>query len=403
MGDKPISELTAAEQITYEDLFLLEQGGTAKKLPGRVLVAFLTALADGHGGIVKLEKTGSEGLVDTHKVTLADGSSYEFTVTNGEKGDKGDNAYAWIKYASQEPTAESNSMGDLPDDWMGIYTGPLDAAPEDWTLYKWFQIKGKTGDTGAPAALVSASVTYQVGTSATEIPTGEWTEAIPEAPQGAYLWSKTEYVFNSGDPAVVYAVSRNGYDGLGTLRTINGFDADESGNLILSADSVGALSKTGDTLEGALNANGNAVTGLPTPENATDAVPYKAVKSLRRTVWTNSGTSSEFAAQTLKIAISDQLMAAASALYIVISFWVSTDAGNVLAVSGEIPVSYTANTTVVPAYRNYGANSPTLTLYRDVKAWRVPDENSINVYFSAGMGGNTVMIPAQIDILREVE
>lgn len=39
--------------------------------------------------IVSIEKTGSEGLLDTYTITYSDGSTSTFVVTNGEKGDQG--------------------------------------------------------------------------------------------------------------------------------------------------------------------------------------------------------------------------------------------------------------------------------------------------------------------------
>ena len=42
MADKAISDLTQALQITNEDLFVLQQGGTAKKLKGATLLDFVT-------------------------------------------------------------------------------------------------------------------------------------------------------------------------------------------------------------------------------------------------------------------------------------------------------------------------------------------------------------------------
>lgn len=225
MADKAINELVAAEQITAADLFVLEQNGTAKKLTGQILLNWLTRAADGHGGIQSIAKLSTSGLADTYRITLADqtvfdftvtngrsvnsitktgtaglvdtytiryndGTSSTFTVTNGAKGDKGDNAYVWIKYASQEPTAGSHSFGDVPDNWIGIYAGNLPAAPDDWKQYDWFQIKGKKGDTGDPATLVSSSVTYQVGDSGTIIPSGTWSASIPTVAQGKYLWTR---------------------------------------------------------------------------------------------------------------------------------------------------------------------------------------------------------------------
>lgn len=42
MADKTISELTQATQITNEDMFVLQQNGEAKKLPGMILLDFVT-------------------------------------------------------------------------------------------------------------------------------------------------------------------------------------------------------------------------------------------------------------------------------------------------------------------------------------------------------------------------
>lgn len=150
MADKQISELIAASSVNAADLFVLEQSGTAKKLTGQILENWLVALANGHGGIQSIAKTGSAGtnpVVDTYTITFADTTTYTFTVTNGVKGDQGNQTYVWIKYASQQPTAD-NQMSGTPDAWMGIYVGLSSTAPAHYTDYDWYEIKGDKGDTG---------------------------------------------------------------------------------------------------------------------------------------------------------------------------------------------------------------------------------------------------------------
>ena len=275
MADKSIDQLNAADKIYATDLFILQQSGSAKKLTGQVLLNWLTAAADGHGGIQSIEKLSTDGLVDTYRTTLADTTTFDFVVNNGRgitgisktstsgladtytisyndgttgkfivnngaKGDKGDNAYVWIKYASQEPTESSHSMGDIPDVWIGIYSGNASTAPTDWKQYKWFKHKGEKGDTGSPATLVTRSVTYQVSDSGNIIPSGEWGSSIPVVPQGKYLWTKTEMQFNTGDPIVSYSVSRMGIDGTGSVSSVAGVSPDATGNVNLTADDVGA-------------------------------------------------------------------------------------------------------------------------------------------------------------------
>lgn len=306
MADKPIDQLNAAEKIYAADLFVLQQSGSAKKLTGQVLLNWLTAAADGHGGIQSIAKLSTSGLVDTYRITLADTTTFDFvvnngrgidsvsktstsglvdtytisynngttstfTVKNGEKGDKGDNAYLWIKYASQEPTESSHSMGDIPDDWIGIYSGNSSTAPTDWKQYKWFKHKGEQGDTGSPATMVSKSVTYQVGDSGTIIPSGSWGSSIPVVSQGKYLWTKTELQFNTGDPIVSYSVSRMGIDGSGAVSTVAGVSPDVNGNVALTAADVGALSVSGGDMTGAINMNGQSISGLNDPTEDTQA------------------------------------------------------------------------------------------------------------------------------------
>lgn len=315
MADKAVSELIEAERITATDLFVLEQNGTAKKLTGQVLLNWLTSAADGHGGIQTIAKLKTEGLADTYRITLADTTTFDFvvtngrsvnsilktatsglvdtytityndgttgslTVTNGEKGEKGDNTYVWIKYAAQEPTEASHSFGSLPDDWIGIYFGPLAEAPADWREYAWYQIKGEKGDTGAPATLVSSSVTYQLGDSGTIIPSGVWSESIAVVPQGKYLWTRTVTQFNTGDPITAYSVSRMGLDGSGSVSSVAGVSPDADGNVPLTADNVKALPTGGGAMQGPINMNGQAVTGLNAPTADDEAVNWGSVKDL---------------------------------------------------------------------------------------------------------------------------
>lgn len=306
MADKSIDQLNAAEKIYATDLFVLQQSGTAKKLTGQVLLNWLTAAADGHGGIQSIVMAGTSGLVDTYRITLADTTTFDFvvtngrgisgitktstsglvdtytitmndgttsklTVTNGAKGDKGDNTYTWIKYASQEPTESSHSMGDIPDDWIGIYYGNASTAPTDWKQYTWFKHKGERGDTGDPATLANKSVTYQVDDSGSIIPSGSWSSSVPVVPQGKYLWTKTEIQFNSGDPIVSYSVARMGIDGSGAVSTVNNVIPDETGNVPLTAADVGALAVSGGDMTGSINMNGQKIYGLNDPTDDTDA------------------------------------------------------------------------------------------------------------------------------------
>ena len=122
MADKRIDELEAAASVTTNDLFVLEQAGTAKKLNSFILEQWLLALAQGHDGITSIAKTRSTGtnpVVDTYTITFSDASTTTFTVTNGRKGDTGAKTYVYIKYSNRNPIADSD-LTDTPSAWMGI-------------------------------------------------------------------------------------------------------------------------------------------------------------------------------------------------------------------------------------------------------------------------------------------
>lgn len=296
MADKSISELVAATAVGSTDLFVLEQTGTAKKLTGQILENWLVSFADGHGGIQSITKTGTSGLVDTYTVLLADTTTYSFTVTNGKAissitqywavstsdstvpstwyttrqtmtptnkylwsymtityndsttedttksvvgvyGDTGAQTYVWIKYAAIQPTSDAD-MGDVPDNWIGIYTGLSSTAPTSYTAYAWYEYKGEKGDTGDASTITSQSVTYQEGTSGTIAPSGTWTPTIPTVTAGNFLWTRTILEFNDLSTVTAYSVSRFGIDGAGAVSTVNSISPDTNGNVALTATDI---------------------------------------------------------------------------------------------------------------------------------------------------------------------
>ncbi len=239
MADKSIAQLNEAEKVYSDDLFVLNQSGSAKKLSGNTLKNWLLEIANSLGGISRIEKVSTSGLKDTYRIYYAkDGTTTDFVVTNGEKGDKGDNSYIWIRYTGQKPTESSHSFGTTPDNWMGIYAGNSATAPTDYKQYSWFKIKGEKGDTGDAATVMSKSVTYQVGTSGTTAPSGSWLQAVPTVPQGQFLWTKTDVTFNTGDTITWYSVSRMGIDGTGAVSTVCGVDPDSGGNVPLTGADI---------------------------------------------------------------------------------------------------------------------------------------------------------------------
>ena len=243
MADKAISQLNAATAVTSVDLFVLEQSGEAKKLTGQILENWLVSFADGHGGIQSITKTGSAGsnpVIDTYTVLLADETTYTFTVTNGVKGDTGAQTYVWIRYSHAYPRADSD-MGTSPDEWIGIYSGTSTTAPTHYTDYTWYQFKGDTGATGAAATITAATIGYQQSDSGSVVPEGSWVTTVPTPVAGKFLWTRIQIQFNTGSPITAYSVSRYGIDGTGAVSSVNSVSPDQYGNVQLVAGDIQAL------------------------------------------------------------------------------------------------------------------------------------------------------------------
>ena len=232
--------------MTSVDLFVLEQSGEAKKLTGQILENWLVSFADGHGGIQDIVKTGSTGtnpVVDTYTIYLADETTKTFQVVNGVKGDTGAQTYVWIRYAAHYPTSDSD-MGTSPDAWIGIYTGLSSSAPTHYTDYSWYEFKGETGETGAPATITTATIGYQQSDSGSVVPEGSWTTTVPSPVAGKFLWTRIQIQFNTGSPITAYSVARYGIDGSGAVVSVNGVSPDATGNVQLLAADIQAADST---------------------------------------------------------------------------------------------------------------------------------------------------------------
>lgn len=209
-------------------------------------------------GIVKIEDTGTTGTVVSgithkYKVTYNDGTTENYSIKDGIKGDKGDNSYTWIKFASADPAKDPSSFGDDPNDWIGFATGNKETAPTKVGDYKWYKIKGDKGDKGDPSLLTNSSVTYQVSDSGAVRPSS-WVNYIPTVLPGKYLWTRIEHKFNSGSPVIAYSVSRFGIDGTGAVSAVNTVPPDSDGNVTLTSESIKRTGNNqGQTVEEALN------------------------------------------------------------------------------------------------------------------------------------------------------
>lgn len=72
---------------------------------------------------------------------------------------------------------------------------------------------GTNGADGTSVDISNTSVTYQVGTSGTNKPTGTWQSTVPSIGKGKYLWTKTVVTYSDGNSTESYSVSYQGVNG----------------------------------------------------------------------------------------------------------------------------------------------------------------------------------------------
>lgn len=118
---------------------------------------------------------------------------------------------------------------------------------------------------GPPPDLTVNTIQYQVGSSDTTPPSGQWLNNIPSVPQGKFLWTKHTQKWNNSDPVTAYSIAYQGEDGT---------DAQ------LEIDTVEyQISASGDTPP-----SGSWLSTIPTPQ------PGKFLWTRRTKKW-NTGTA----------------------------------------------------------------------------------------------------------------
>ena len=106
---------------------------------------------------------------------------------------------------------------------------------------------GTNGVNGTSVSVKSTSVTYQVGASGTDKPTGTWSTTVPTVPNGKYLWTQTVVNYSDGKSTEAYSVSYKGTNGLnganGTSVTI------KSTSVTYQVSASGTTTPTGNWVE----------------------------------------------------------------------------------------------------------------------------------------------------------
>ena len=121
---------------------------------------------------------------------------------------------------------------------------------------------GNDGADGTSVSITDQSVTYQVSTSGTTTPTGQWLTSIPTVSAGQYLWTKTVVTYSDGKSTTSYSVSRNGSNGSNGEDALSLVILSSNGNIFKNTDIATTL--TAHVYKGGVEVTGSSLTALGT-------------------------------------------------------------------------------------------------------------------------------------------
>lgn len=181
---------------------------------------------------------------------------------NGQDGQDGQNGTS-ISILSQTVHYQYSNNGSTPPSGTWLETVP----PTELGKYLWTRtevsysdgttttsysvayqgIDGQNGQDGTSVTIEETSITYQVSTSGTTQPSGDWLSSIPEVDPGEYLWTRTYILYSNGESLTSFSVARQGNNGQngqdGTSITITSTSIDYQ----ISTDGINPPSGTWNT------------------------------------------------------------------------------------------------------------------------------------------------------------
>lgn len=186
MADKAITDLTQATQITDDDLFVLEQGGEAKKLPGSKMVKYAK-------DAVAKEVQGVKEHADNAKASADAAAASAEKAANAAQGidDKVAAADASAKAAAASAAAAAASATGVDEKVQAAQTAADNAAKSETaakdaqTAAANAQKAAESAQTGAQSAKTAAESAQEAAESAKDAAADSATAAVQKASQAA--------------------------------------------------------------------------------------------------------------------------------------------------------------------------------------------------------------------------
>lgn len=186
MADKAITDLTQAQQITGEDLFVLEQSGEAKKLKGSQVVQYAK-------DAVAAEVQGVKEYADNAKTSADAAAASAAKAASAAQGidDKVDAADASAKAAAASAAAAASSATGVDEKVQAAQTAADNAAKSETaaknaqTAAANAQKAAESAQTGAQSAKTAAESAQEAAESAKDAAADSSTAAGQKASQAA--------------------------------------------------------------------------------------------------------------------------------------------------------------------------------------------------------------------------
>lgn len=156
MADKRIDDLIQATQITKDDLFVLQQAGKAKKLPGEILLDFVTLSVVTVTVSTLPPGNDATATYDKNTGTLALGIPQGATGNKGDKGNTGPANKLSIGTVSSGKVASATITGEAPNQVLNLVLEKGEQGEQGKQGKQGEQgkqgIQGETGPQGNPGA-----------------------------------------------------------------------------------------------------------------------------------------------------------------------------------------------------------------------------------------------------------
>lgn len=196
-----------------------------ENIQSRVLYTWIAYADDDKGTGIALDPDGKSyvGIATNRtveKVSIEDPSIFTWSKAQGDTG-RGISSIT-IRYqisdsGTEAPTGTWHTAVQSPTTlkpylWTRMYITYSGGSPATQELYS----VSKMGTSGTSVTV--SSIRYQEGSSATETPTGTWSDTVVAVAEGKYLWVKT--TFSDGSEA--YSVAKQGTSGKDGTNGTNG-------------------------------------------------------------------------------------------------------------------------------------------------------------------------------------